>query len=538
VYLLNGTHKLYTVAINGAEKHITPGAPIPVRVAEGDVLVESRDPAAPFEPLHCQVETPFFSRPFAKRTFVINPDQLAILAFQEVEYAAVPRPSPPPQFHLDRVVHAFEGVDYEFTPFPPTVRVEGNQSIKKTGVAVVTGLTPVQQLGVASSRLADAHQTEYVKRLLQWDTQDIMVLYWLLTRLKDDEAIEFLRPGLAARPLRVAWHRAFQDRMAKAHPDHDLRKTYRDLVAKAPQDPDALYLLARVIEDDPDQAEKLLLQAAAAKPPSAYAMQSLGFRALAQGQMPDAIAWTEKALRQDPVNPMIRHWYRQALLAGGKFSELLASVQAEQSPEQKYLALVDQLNMWAVKGDEAKARATIQQVLQLRASPNDPETATTRARLEVVWCCARNDVPAFLKKQAEIPKSYRFEAALLKGNLKEAAGLVEHDEDHASVHSALLFLAARKAGDRALADQQWTALLASLTKTRGESRHLAEVLAGRSKASAEQFRRMAIEPDQKRVLLLVAADRFPDQSKELVRLARTLNFSPDPTALCLRRFLS
>jgi hypothetical protein len=48
---------------------------------------------------------------------------------------------------------------------------------------------------------------------------------------------------------------------------------------------------------------------------------------------------------------------------------------------------------------------------------------------------------------------------------------------------------------------------------------------------------LTIEPRTKRVYLAVLAQRFPDQAKEILALARTLDFHRDAISLCLRQVL-
>ncbi|HLN28323.1 MAG TPA: hypothetical protein VK395_11310 [Gemmataceae bacterium] len=88
-----------------------------------------------------------------------------------------------------------------------------------------------------------------------------------------------------------------------------------------------------------------------------------------------------------------------------------------------------------------------------------------------------------------------------------------------------------------IADEQWQALLKDLGQAGGHERLLGDMLAGRKPAKADLIRRLHIEPEKKRVLLVVASKRLPESAKELVQLARALDFSPDPTSLCLRKIL-
>jgi hypothetical protein len=143
-----------------------------------------------------------------------------------------------------------------------------------------------------------------------------------------------------------------------------------------------------------------------------------------------------------------------------------------------------------------------------------------------------------LKLAAKIPNYSSVELALLQGKLQEAAGAVERANDNvAGTQHALLYLAALKAGNPKLAEEQWQSLLAQLEKSGRHQRRLAAILAGRQPFDTGVVRRLPIETRQKRVLLAVAAKQHPEQGKELLPLARSLNFFLDGTSLCLWKVL-
>ena len=65
-----------------------------------------------------RIETPFFSRPFLNRTFVINPDQFAVLIMEQTEYAANPHDADlPHELHAGQVLYTVDGLDYQFVDF-------------------------------------------------------------------------------------------------------------------------------------------------------------------------------------------------------------------------------------------------------------------------------------------------------------------------------------------------------------------------------------------------------------------------------------
>jgi tetratricopeptide (TPR) repeat protein len=538
VYLVNGTGKPYTVAVNGREQRLMPGAATPVRVAEGEVTVEFRDVKPPLEPIRCRVETPFFIRPFARHTFVLNPDQTAVVVQEDAEYAENPGANGvPPQVFLGKPMHAFHGIDYEFAPFPGSVQVEQGHTVHKSRVSLIPNLTSEVRLRLAAQMLDQAQQREYAQHLLALDPGDTAALTWLLDHLTNEEGLTLLRTRLGDRPILVEWHRAYQTTMEKAQPNEDLRPTYRQLVAETGQQADAIYLLARVLEDDPAEADRLFHQAAAAQPPSAYALYALGYHALELGQFAESARLMTQAVDLAPDSLTLQQGQRTALFAAGQYDTLLDKLRLLQTT-QRLNALVGQVQILAVKGDEAQARALLDETVRLASAGNNPAFGRELAQsLEITLCCARHDEARFLELAPQVPSQSQFEPNLLRGKLREAAGLVDQNPEKALVQRGLLYLAGAKAGDQKLAEEQWSLLLAALAKERGARRRLGEMLAGRRPLEVEEARRSAIPPDQKRVLLVVLARRHPATAKELLPLARQLDFLADPTSLCLRKVL-
>jgi tetratricopeptide (TPR) repeat protein len=539
VHLLNGADQPYTVVVNGQEQVLRPGVPVPMRVTEGEVTVEVRDARLALEPIHCRVETSFFTRPFASRTFVINPDQLAVVVHETAEFAENPAPfDKPPEVHLGQPLYTFTGIDYEFAPFPATIQVEQGHTVTKQRVGVLSNLTSLARLRLAEQTLSPEQRLDHNRRLLTVKPNDVVVLTWLLAKLSEADGLALLRSRLGDRPVLVEWHRAYQGLMEKAHPEEDLRPFYQQLVADTGRHPDALYLLARLPQQDADEPEKLYREAAAAQPPSAYALHALGYDALEQGHFEDAVRWTSEAVALAPDNPTIKQGQRQALLAARKYDQLLEQIRVEQQqPGQKAQALVQQLQIYALKGDKVQAQATLVEALRSLADPKTPSFyQEMEAELGAYLCYAQNDAARYLELAPHLSEQSRFEVALLRGNLREAAGLVNEQEEALTQH-ALLYLAASKAGEAKLAEEQWPLLLAALDKERGPQHQLDDMLAGRRPLDVDQVLRLRIEPLRKRVLLAVAAQRDPKKAKELLTLARQLDYAPDATSLCLRKLL-
>jgi hypothetical protein len=390
---------------------------------------------------------------------------------------------------------------------------------------------------VVSRALDRPGQLDYARRWLALDPDDRLTFYWLINQLPRAEAIAYLTPRLADRPVRVDWHRTYQGLMELEHPDKDLRPQYRQLVRELKEHPDAVYLLARLL--DGAESDQLFRQAAGGEAPSVSAQRALGWNALAEGNFADALAWLEKAHRAAGSEPLIRQDYRLALLATGNYDRLLAESRAQAAgPGTSLGVLADELFVAAVKGDKAKAAVTLTRALQTVQGPEAVRLRTTlKAQLEMVMCCATGDLAGYLKQVPLVPDQSPFEPALLRGNLMAAAAAASKDEYQAVARHGLVYLAARQAKNAKLAEHQWSLLLAALAKSNRHERQLGDVLAGRRPLDVDELRRLPLALDAKRVLLAVAADRSPKQAKELRALARKLDFQRDVTSLCLRKVL-
>ncbi len=143
----------------------------------------------------CRIATPFFSRPFSSKTFVLNPDQSAILLWEETEYVATGKPQPQDraEVHMAKLVHEFSDVNYEFAPFPPTLTIKENERTKKTRLELISGLNGMARLQLATTKLDEAGQLAYAHRRLAFDPNDIWTLGWFVTRVPAEEALTFLR---------------------------------------------------------------------------------------------------------------------------------------------------------------------------------------------------------------------------------------------------------------------------------------------------------------------------------------------------------
>jgi hypothetical protein len=249
----------------------------------------------------------------------------------------------------------------------------------------------------------------------------------------------------------------------------------------------------------------------------------------------------EKSIRLGPDNPTVWRDYKLALFATKQYDRLLDAIQKNSRTPGGNILIPsdgpDRIRAIVAKGDKAGARAVIDEATRpLPGQAAGGPQQRTRADFEMALCCMEKDLPGYLKWAGQFPDQFRFELAFLNGKFSDAAQTTETGSNPLMVHS-LIYLPARQAGDQKLADQEWPKLLDALDKHDRFTREMGAMLAGRQPVNQVRLRRLPIDSMDKRVLLVVAARRFPDQAKDLLLLARKLDFLADGTSLCLAKVM-
>jgi tetratricopeptide (TPR) repeat protein len=540
VYLVNGWTKPYTVKVNGEDHQLRPGSAQKIEVPEGEVTVDW--PAGGEGPQTMKIETSFFGRPFHRPVFVINPDRLALVEREEAVYAETPvEPDKAPELRTGQVLYSFDGADYEFEPFPDTVPVKSGSRVHKTRVGLAATTDPQARLLRALLAVGPQEWPNYLKRLLRLDPDDTLALQFLTRMIPPKEGLEILKPGLAARPIRVEWHRMYQTLTEVSDPTKDLKPEYRQLVEETKRGPDAVYLLGRL--EDGRAGEALYLEAARGTPPSAQACAGLSFRYLAQGEFDKAVQWGAKAAELNPADPLIRLRHVEALLAAGKYLDLLKATNSA-TPSERTLFLRKRLAAHVATGEAGAAEAELNRMLAPRlGGPMGPMAVQVRANLDLNLAVARRDRAKYLEVAGRAGSPDRFAEYFLRGDYKSAAAADPAaqkdlrptlDWDGEATRAGLLYLGGLKVKDQALADAQWAKLIDALGHGDREARRYAAVANGKEPFDLAQVKDANIHPLVKRVVLAAFARKFSAHAKELDALSKKLDFERDEVSLCLR----
>ncbi|HEX3151013.1 MAG TPA: hypothetical protein VHR66_23235 [Gemmataceae bacterium] len=541
VYVVNGWSKGYTVKVNGEDYLLPPGAYKKINVPEGEVTVDWPDGGE--GPQTVTIETSFWGRPFNRPVFVINPDRLAILEREETIYAEPPVDAEhPPEYRSGQLLQEFAGVNHEFEPFPTEIRAKAGSRTTKTRVGLVPVTSPEDRALKAMVALPPEKLPDYWKRVLQLNPDDTFALAFLTNSMPAADALAYFKTRLGERPIRVEWHRMYQSLSDLADPKTDLKPEYRKLVEETKRAPDAVYLLGRI--EDNAAGEALYLEAARAKPPSAHACTGLSYRYLAQGEFDKAVEWAAKGFEMNPKDALFKKRYVEALLAAGRFVDLLRITNATM-PTETMLYLRERLTAHIATGEAGAADGEINRILGPRVGRiGDRSTMQARASMDMLLAEVRRDRVKYLAAAAQALTPDRFAQNILVGNYKAAvlpgapavpgAPRMARDWEHDAARAGLLYLAGMKAKDKTFADAQWKRFVDTLSTGDREGRACAAFASGAQPFDLAKVKEMPMEPSLKRVVLAAFAQKFPANAKELNALATKLDFERDEISLCLR----
>ncbi|MBS0659612.1 MAG: hypothetical protein JSR82_15320 [Verrucomicrobia bacterium] len=339
MYLVNGLARPSSIKVNGRDYQFAAFGARALVLPEGRLVLQSAAGETTTD-----VHSGFWSRPFGQTTVVLNPDACALLVVDTTTYskAGGARPGDGRVVQKPRVRHEFDRLDYVFEEFPTSLRLPADANAQKRRLGLLRVEDPTARLRVAKAELPAAEAAALALRWAGLHLDQARVLRTMATAVPRADFLALLRPHLARRPLLVEVHRVYQStQLAAGEPPDRVEAEYRERLAAEPDQPDLLYLLARVTEDR-TASQQMLERAARQTPPSAHALSTLAFDELGRGEWARGLSWAREALGQRPGQEEFLQLERIALFGLGRFGEYLAR------PEVKKLLTSNQLSDFAL----------------------------------------------------------------------------------------------------------------------------------------------------------------------------------------------
>lgn len=525
VYLINGLDIPYTIDLNGKSKTLEPMSREIIRLREGTIKVDIKDLNTDEKNLSAEIKTPFWSRPFNRSIFVMNPDKAAVLLWQETLYEANPGANmdyvPPYQYYAGKFLYELDEVDYLFVDFPEEITIREGSKIKKTQ------LMQLDKEEIASNNihimqdLSPDEAKAYAKAsLVQGDDNELNV-FTLVGVFGPDDNLDFLKPLLAERPVRINLHRAYQTHMEMYYPSYDLVGEYSQYLEKDKNNNDLCYLLSRIL-DDPARAEELLLKSVEGSNPCVYGYYGLGYQRLSEARFDDALTFLQKAVEALPEQTSFREIYYSSLLAKGEYDTLLLKYRAERDNNPFSIELAsEEIQLHMYKGDRESAERVVSEYVDSIGNVYADSVQLSKDYLEGVIAYFSNDEKTYAEKIANIKTpEFEFQNAFIKGEYDKASTLAKDTSYSGSAH-LMLYLAQDNPED---ASKHLANAIESFRCGGITERILADYLSGDKSFSVDEVKSLVINPEIKCIVLAAFGKLKPDYRKELFSLAGKMNY--------------
>lgn len=441
------------------------------------------------------------------RVYLLNLDAAAPIVWEETIYGP-PGQTPPPtpaRIELGEFL-VFERVDEVLEPFPedapegPRVRI----GLAPGEPARLLGALPPAARGAPGARA-------YAQHHLQRTPDDDALLALYVQAAPDDPADEvaFLGTRLAERPVRVQWHRAYQDLAGRAPGGKEqLRQTYAGFCAQEPQSSALATLLAR-LQPDPDQALAGYRAALALDGQDPFAHYGVAVHLFRRAEYADARLAIDAACRGRPRDPNFAN-LRYLVRCGQREWPLLSQeleAALKRSPSS-FPILQRTLEALVAAGQSDRARELCQRYRQGLSDQEDPRQLALLAALSLHALEGRWD-----ELRAGLPQ---LENEILRARLQFQAALGADQPDQAGPPqgpSETLQLAlawALHAGGETEAATWRQILLEELAQGEGAWPQLAPLIRS---GGTVAMSKLALSPDDKACALYLSAAGFALESR-------------------------
>lgn len=526
VYLVNGLDIPYTIDLNGDSKTLQPMSKQVIRLQEGTIKVSIKDLNTEDKNLSSEIKTPFWTRPFNKSIFIMNPDKAAVLLWQETQYEKYPEANldyePPYQYYAGEFFYKFDSVDYLFEDFPKTITTSEGRKIKKTQLIQLNKEAIASNYSYIFQNLEPNEAKAYAKASIMQGTDEEVTIYTLMAAFHDDSNLDFLKPLLAERPVRINLHRAYQQHMEMYNPSYDLEGEYSQYLEKEKNNKDLYYLLSRIL-DDSAKAEDLLIKSVEGSNPCAFGYYGLGYKRLAEAQFDDALTFLQKAVEALPEQISFRSVLYSTLLAKGEFDSLLLEYKAEQDNNPFNIELAaEEVRLHMCKGDSESAQKVISEYVASIGEVHKENAQISRDYLEGVFAYCSNDETTYAEKIGKIKvPEFEFQNAFIKGEYDKASAIAK-DNGLDGYNQLMLYLAQDNPED---ASRYLANAIESFRSGDKTERVLADYLSGDKNFAVDEVKSIVIPPETKCIAMAAFGKLKPDHSKELFSLAQKLNYN-------------
>lgn len=529
VYLVGGLSMAYTVQMDQQSFSVPAMNAQKINLAEGGYTLSVPEGRPAIAPQTIRLKSNFWLRPFRDKIYIINPDGLAPLVWTKSFYGPdlSKLPEGMSQLHIGDVLYTFTGIDYPFAPFPSQVTMSGSKPEPRYRLSLlIPELVDKTQLGtVVESFLGEQTAVSVLTRHLALEPEESFYLYDLAGRTEWQKFVEWIRPGLDAPPVRIDWHRMYQETVEKNQPEYDLTAEYRNRLEKQPDNPALQYLMGRLLHD-PKESAGWYQKSVSGPAPCPYGYFALGYHALAMAEFEKALSHYEKAYSMDPANVNFGALWYSMLVAAGHYDRALEYCRSRQSDSISGAAWIyEESRICLLQGDPQKARSVRDQWLARAGKKFSAQWADqTRQAFDKAEAYFLGDFERY-RKLAD-PKDPAEQLAVFVHFAQPIPdACLDQMESPDSVLYLIAALSEDRIGNAEHAKILITRAIEQLRKEGWEQNQYADWLEGKQPIEdPQEVCGLVLEAAQKAVLLTALGWKFPQHQEVFYALADRLNY--------------
>jgi tetratricopeptide (TPR) repeat protein len=516
VFIVNGLSTPYTVLVNGTEYKLPPLKAGRIKVPEGLIRVESS--SVNIQPFEVTVKRPVLTRLFDDRTFVINPDGVAVIVREKTFYAAKVSDAPKgdSSIHTGRVLHVFNDLDFKFSEFPDEISLPSEHSVvPRSRICLFTdlGIPAVEAPYLLIELLGKETVIELLGKQLSYEPENEFCALALYNIGGPRPFIETVRPLLDRKPCLINCHRLYQEAMKKTDSRYDLVSEYKKRLTDDPDNSSLMYLLGRV-EPEPEQANEMFHKSIEGDSPCPYGYVALGYNCLSEAEFDPAL----KYFRQAYLLPV--------LYACRRYDEAIDLCRKLQSDSVFDIsALKTEVGLWTIKDSPETAKTRVNEWLGKKEAQLGPQMKQYYEKMllaEIAY--VQGDIDEYCSLLPETTNPEILFTRAISANEPVDANLFEQLDCNDIRFPALRYIHELRNSRRQEAQKYFVMIIDKLKDRGPEEDLMAKHLSDPNTVKVDKILSLPFEIRDKAILLTVLGLRYEKNRRAYFELARKLNY--------------
>ncbi len=383
----------------------------------------------------------------------------------------------------------------------------------------------IQIPSILAEQLGQDVAVDYLKRRIVYEPDNETYLYLLLAMTPPEQFVEIIKPALAARPVRIQWHRMYQTMMERTRTACDLEGEYRKLLDNEPENKSLQYLLGRAIPD-PDQADIYFRKSTSGDKPCPYGYNAIAYHQLSVGDCRRALDNVRAAINLDPDNFTFTEHYYTVLQATDNYPELIEHYRkARKNDPNNFSWVQEEAKLLVITGRRNEAAERIKQWLARNKDYYSDEVLDeVRKSMDILFAYLADDLAEYSRLARDSSEPiYRFEYCVTSGQPPEPNS-IDRIKAQSPYAMLLLYMSRHIAGDSEAAEKHLLNAVEFIDVQGREDKIITKALCGPDAPDPDKICNLPMLPGTKAIALTALGLRYPDHKKRYFELAEKLNF--------------